>query len=393
MLAQIAPTDQRAGVRPIAFMLDDAGALSPPVILPIRPEDLSRTEPLRATVHQTMGRDVTGWVDNFGRGLPTINISGTTGWRVAAGLGLDGVQSFEALNTLVARDFPEAQQQAIERGIDPALVKLIFIDMLDGFAYPVQPLQFVLRRSKSRPLLIQYQIQMQAIATDIEFPVVDGPDQGDVPAGLDSLDAEAQGLQEWLPGLGSSLQLALSFVGGLNVVALAAPIAAFLGRAVDVFATAGTSIRTAQTPAAGLSGGDARLAAGLASASVNVLRTLASFPLIAGPTQAELSRGAGRYNTVVCLFANSLRDRQLYEDYSGLYGASGCSSTTGGRPVSKYADTNTFAQIDFGTTVARASGEALSSIAALAGMDPVLAPMPVEEIARHAGIIAAGVTP
>lgn len=390
MLAKPAPTDQRAGIRPISFVLDDAGTILPPVTLPIRPEELSRSEPLRATVHQTMGRSVSGWVDSFGPGLPSISISGNTGWRVANGTGLDGVQSFTALNLLVMKAFPEAQQQAIERGIDPGLVKLIFIDMLDGFAYPVVPLQFQLRRSKSRPLLIQYQIQMQTTAGEIMLPVVNPPDFGSVNAGLDSLLAIIAELLAWLDGLSRIIAAAL---GGLNTVQFAASIAGMLARAVDVFRTANTSIRTATSTAVGLSGGDARLAAGLAQASVNVLRILASIPLIPQVTAAELARGAARYNTVVCLFSNSLRDRQLYEDYTGLYGASGCSSTTGGRPVSKYADTNTFGAIDFGTTVARATSEALSSISALSNMDPVLSPMTVAEVARHSRLISDGVTP
>ena len=86
-----APTDQRAGVRPIVFVLDDRQSLEA-VTLPIRPEDLSRMESSRSTVHQTLGQDTAGWVDSFGAALPTCTISGNSWWRYAAGIERDGFQ-------------------------------------------------------------------------------------------------------------------------------------------------------------------------------------------------------------------------------------------------------------------------------------------------------------
>ena len=110
-----APTDQRAGVRPISFLLDAGGSLSDPVMLKVRPEDLTRTEPSRITVHQTLGRDRSGWADNFGAGLPTVTIAGHTGWR-DTGTGEDGVKAFERLNTLVMQSYHAARQAAISVG-------------------------------------------------------------------------------------------------------------------------------------------------------------------------------------------------------------------------------------------------------------------------------------
>ena len=57
------------------FVMEENGAVVQSVMLAVRPEDLTRTEPNRATVHQTLGRSVTGWLDDFGVGLPTCNIS------------------------------------------------------------------------------------------------------------------------------------------------------------------------------------------------------------------------------------------------------------------------------------------------------------------------------
>jgi hypothetical protein len=389
MLAKPAPTDQRAGVRPISFVLDDAGALSPPVTLSIRPEDLSRSEPLRATVHQTLGRDVAGWVDSFGRGLPSVNISGHTGWRYANGSGLDGAQSFDALNQLVAHDFPEAQQQAIERGIDPGLVQLLLIDMLDGFAYSVIPTQFVLRRNKSRPLLYQYQISLQATATEIDTPVIDVAEYGSFPAGLTSLDAEVDFLTDQMFDLEALIRAALAFAAPGSVT-LAQPLIQLLSLAVEAAAAAGDAIRSAPSFSVGSSSPQAAVAADLARSGTNILRTLTAIQLLPSVRAADLVRVASHFNTVVCLFSNSLRDRQKYEDYSPLYGSSGCSSTTGGGPASRYLGTNTFAAIDFGARKAMATSEALASIAALSTMDPVLSPMSLQEIVRHARVIFEG---
>src|ERR1035437_1247118 len=90
-LAALHPTDQSGRV--IFFRLVDMGSgggdiydsPSPSKIgisnghtLTVNPEDLTVTEPSRVAVQQTMGG---AWVDSFGPGLRTINISGVTGWR------------------------------------------------------------------------------------------------------------------------------------------------------------------------------------------------------------------------------------------------------------------------------------------------------------------------
>jgi hypothetical protein len=391
MLAKPAPTDQRAGVRPISFVLDDAGALRPPVTLSVRPEDLSRSEPLRATVHQTIGRSVSGWVDSFGEGLPSLTIAGHTGWRYANGSGMDGAQAFDALNQLVAHDFPEAQQQAIERGMDPSLVQLLFVDMLDGFAYSVIPTQFVLRRSKSRPLLYQYNISLQATAPEIDIPRVTPPEYGGFQAGLGSLDMELDALDGWLLfDLEALIRRALALLS-MDLVTASSAIMRLLALAVNAFRAAGDAIRGASNFSVGASSPQARIAADLARVGTNILRTLTAITLLPTVTMAELGRVASHFNTVLCLFSNSLRDRQNYEDYSPLYGSSGCSSTTGGRPASRFAGTNTFAAIEF-DGVGKVTSEALASIAMLATMDPVLSPMSFSEIARHSQIIAEGVS-
>lgn len=70
-----APPSQKAGDRPITFVLEVDGRIASQVTLALRPEDLSRTDSSSVTVHHTLAG---AWADNFGPGLASIQISGTT---------------------------------------------------------------------------------------------------------------------------------------------------------------------------------------------------------------------------------------------------------------------------------------------------------------------------
>ena len=120
------PISQKAGDRPITFGLVDASVPSSQIItldMVIRPEELTRTDVSRATVQQTLGG---GWVDDFGPGLATINISGTTGWRMnAAAQGnaaIDGVDQFAKLKTQTFTGWHKRRNDAVKAGKDPKLV-------------------------------------------------------------------------------------------------------------------------------------------------------------------------------------------------------------------------------------------------------------------------------
>lgn len=188
----VAPISQKAEFRPIGFVLRDGGRFNA-VSLKIRPEDLSRTETARASLHQTMGRDVTGWVDHFGEGLPSCTISGHTGWRF--NYGMDGQLAFLALNKLVAKEYPAAIQRAINAGRSPDTVQLLFIDVLDGFMWRVVPMQFVLRRSKSSPLLFRYNINLQAVATQMDAARMIPLALGTISSGLSLMGGLLKGLR------------------------------------------------------------------------------------------------------------------------------------------------------------------------------------------------------
>lgn len=382
MLNTAPPTDQRAGVRPIAFALENGGAVSSPVTLKIRPEDLTRSEPSRTSVTQTLGREVQGWVDNFGAGLPTVNISGHTGWRTKVGNGLDGVRAFEELNTLIQHDYHNAKQRAIDGGQNPARVKLLFIDMLDGFSYSVTPINFTLKRSKSRPLLMMYNIQLQAIDTSIDSPFRVLPFAPNLSAGLRALD----GVIGRIERLAADVQMAVDDV----VRSVDKALAPFAETAAD-FADATTRIYRAVWAATssinnGISGTAASLiaiASDLSVVGVNVFRSLSAIESIPENAKYSLARVASAYNEALCIFENSLKPKSLYQDYDGLYGASNCSSTSGGRPPSPYELENTFALIQPERGPATLSSDARASARSLARVDPVLAPVPLAELDRH----------
>lgn len=385
MDARFSPkTDQRAGVRPISFVLDDRGSLGEQVMLPVRPEDLTRNEPARATVYQTLGRGVQGWVDHFGEGMPSVTISGHTGWNFKPGLGLDGFESFEKLNDLVVHQYPAAKQAAIDSGSDPAGVKLLFVDLLDDFAWEVVPTQFVLRRSKSRPLLFQYNISMQAIRTSVDGGLEQFvPFFGTVPGGQVALDSAVSRIS----GMTENVQKAMF----PDLRGIASQVMKYVNMAVGVLRKVQGVISDAKGFIDGAAGQVIGIAKGISMVGREVFRTMAAIIGLGASVKAAFSQMAAAFNEVVCIFSNALRPRAVYEEYTGLYGASNCSSTTGGRMPSAFSNSNVFAVInDRDPTPVKLSGSAITSIGAVTSSDPVLRPLPQAEIGRHLGNITSG---
>jgi len=410
------PTDQRARARPIAFALERMGGIGTPITLNIRPEDLTRTEPSRIAVHQTLGKQITGWVDNFGAGLPSVNISGHTGWRASAMTGEDGVKAFESLNKLVHADYHEAKQQAIDAGIDPSTVKLIFIDMLDGFTWNVAPMSFVLRRSKSRPLLMQYNIQLQAVSTSVDTAFMALPFASNLPAGLRALFAAIDRLKGIAIFIRQTVGRVMSVIGTVvatkNVVLgqLDGIVKTFVDMSTYVFTVTGSSINgsiNGGSLSLGASGSTASgsisaaaalsaardlstTAAGLAEVGLNTFRSLALTEGITQRDKWELCRAASAYNEIVCLFTNSLDVGGAYQDYDPLFGASNCSSTTGGRQSSRFLDQNTFAALQNQKGAIVMSSAAQAAVLTVTGNDPIRAPLSPAELQRNLDIINSG---
>lgn len=381
MLTHVAPTSQKADVRPIAFVLQYSEGFYEPITLTIRPEELTLPETSRATVHQTLGRGTIGWVDNFGEALPSVNISGHTGWRARGPDAEDGVVAFLRLNQMVMIDYHKAKQDAIDSGIDPASVKLLFVDMLDERSWNVVPTSFVLRRSKSRPLLMQYNIALQALSTSIDDPAMDVPLYGNVSSGLTGLASLVGRFGGYSSNMGGWVSASSGF-GGIGALGgIAAP---FMRAATGIFQGAYDAVRVGGAAALNA----LALPASVAAVGVSAFRTVSAVAGLPIEMRGNFCGVAGGFNEARCLMSNSLRPRGTFEDFSGLYGASNCSSTTGGRPASIYADTNVFELLATGDRP-RDSGM-LASISAITRSDPVLSPMPLQEMARHLSIITPG---
>jgi hypothetical protein len=384
------PRDQRAGVRPIAFVLQEGGRFNSPVTLKIRPEDLNRVEPSRVSITQTLGRDVGGWVDNFGEGLPSVTLSGHTGWRQTYSGGVDGATAFEQLNKLVAHDYHKAKQRAIDAGIDPSTIKLLFVDMLDNFTWSVVPNQFVLRRSKSRPLLFQYQITLQAIDTNIDVQFKAVPFKGNVPAGLTALKGAIATLESQAETIQGIIAQAVSYKDSL-LAPIGKTVKDFADLSTQVFNIVNDTVKEAQDGIYGTANSLIEIASDLATVGVNINRTISSVAGLPASVQAAVSRVASAYNEVFCIFQNSLRPRKTFQDYDGLFGASNCSSTSGGRAGSAYSSQNAFAMMQLNNGPVTVSSGAYSSVAAIKNADPVLSPMSLEEVDRNLKVINSGV--
>lgn len=390
-MANVAPTNQKGDIRPIAFVLQDGNEFSTPIVLSIRPTDLTRPEPSRVTVRQTLGRGVQGWVDSFGEGLPTVTIAGHTGWRVSSATGKDGVQSFLQLNNLISHEYHAKIQEVIEAGRDPSEVKLILVDMLDDFVWSVSPMTFTLQRSRSQPLLMKYNIQLQAIDTSVDNPLVFVPNTGDVPSGLKALDDAISKLESLAGGVESLVSKALGFKDAL-LAPLASIIKTFVTNATRVFNAVNRMVSAIKNGVSSTVNSLIGIASDMAEVGNNIFKTISAIAGLPSFLKGELAKVKGAFNDVACIFKNSLRPRKTYEDYSGVYGASGCSSTTGGGGASIYTNKNPFDLMQPSSSPVSVSAVASSSMTNIRKTDVVLAPLPVPDILRKVKLINSGLS-
>lgn len=376
------PTDQRAGVKPIAFVLQSWQHFGTPVTLQIRPSDLNITWPSRTAVTQTLGKDITGWEDDFGLGLPSATIAGHTGWRVAAGSGMDGVKAFHALQNLICKDYHDTRQAMIDSGFDPDDVKLLFVDMLDDICWNISPGPFSLQRSRSQPLLMRYNFTFQAKGVDIDNPLMILPPGVSQKAGLDAFGKAIEKLESFANDVEGWAAKAISYKDKA-LAPIATTVKKFTDLSTAVFSTVDSVISSGKNIVGSTANSLISMASDVAQVGVNVYRTLASIASIPSYLKASLSKVANAFNEVVCIFKNSLKPPKIYEEYDGLYGASNCSSTTGGNPASAYANSNAFDLMQPVKGPVSISSGGMSGISAINRGDPVLAPMSIREMGRN----------
>jgi hypothetical protein len=385
----IAPSSQKANARPIYFQLtDNTTGETSEVNLLIRPENLTRTEPSRISVRQTLGG---AWADNFGPGVTMINISGHTGWRVDSDSN-DGLDRFQELYDTVFARWHKLVQQAIVSGNDPSLVNLVFVDGLDSNADVVIPLGFVLLRNKSRPLLVQYQISMAvALGQRISGPIVDDPIAGTnnlstlqgalKQLGLSSLNQSITDLQTFSAAIGSTIESDL-----------VEPLQSFVTSTSNVFQAVYTTLSNVDQAVTSVTAPLISTASLLAQAGANAFHIIGAITTFPQYVQAQLMAAAGAFLNVYCLLQNALRDFPTYPDYSDFLGSSNCSSTAGGSPISPLVNQNPFLTLYPSTPQAPPllTGAASTAANTLASVDPIASGMTQQTVTSLMSTVAGG---
>lgn len=375
----MAPTSQKAEVRPISFLLSggNGGDISLPLVL--RPEDLTKADPSRLSVQQTLGG---AWADNFGPGISSINISGHTGWR--GGFNADGVQAFFDLRDVVFAEWHARRADAVSAGINPDEVRLIFADSLDNISVVVAPGQFVLKRNRARPLLMMYQLSMTVLSEDVapETFESDGADGDMFPAGLDSL---SDSIDRIVFAIGDARQIFSS-----NVVA---PVQSFLGVANAAMGRALSALGTVDRVIVGQTAQLVGFAQSIALAGRNAMYTYNAVASQTDFARLAVCDVASAFDNAYCVLSNVFRRSGLFPDYSDIYGASNCSSTSGGSPMSAWRLENAFEQVlPNYTTPLAVTPLAQSNISILRATDPVLAPLSLSDLSNRLSAIGGGVT-
>lgn len=101
---------------------------------------------------------------------------------------------------------------------------------------------------------------------------------------------------------------------------------------------------------------------------------------------------AGAYSNIYCVLRNALRQQIYYEDYNPLFGASNCSSTSGGRPISSLSGQNPFYSVvpTQRPLPVAVNGSAQDGLRTLANNDPVLSPLPTASLRSAVTDVAEG---
>jgi hypothetical protein len=375
-----APSSQKADVRPISFTLQDTSKGSQPLAtipLFIRPEELTRTESSRMTVHQTFGGNG-GWADSFGPGVPTLSISGHTGWRPGDD-GNDGLARMKSLHDVIFSAWHLSRQLKTLQGLDPDAIQLIFSDAMDDIAWVVAPTSFMLKRDRRRPLLAQYQIGMTYLS---QYVATSSSSSGSTFGALQALG---------LGSLGSALGSVMDFLNGINdaIKSALGPIVgavkAFVGVVVAVCTAVKTVIMTGLKIVNSLTYGLISIAKDLTRAASSVFSVFSTIASIPNYVKAQFMKVRSSFFNIFCVLSNCFKQSRLLQDFSGVYGASNCSSTSGGTSLSAYLNVNTFQAIQSTSNAAQVqtTTDAAASITAMKGIDAANNPPSLQMIMGH----------
>lgn len=377
----MAPPSQKSQDRAIAIRHDTGKGQVFHVPLVVRPEEITSTQPALQTPNQALGG---AWIDDFGPGLWKIDISGHTGW--GAGDRPDGMAEFFKLHA-VWNQWHHDRKVLIREGRNPSEARWFYIDELNEVTALVAPGAFTLKRSRNRALLYMYSISMIVLSETIQPPAVDPIKIGEpgatatVKAGIDSLSGSIK-----------KLKAAQAKLSGIVEAKVAGPLKALIGMGTSSM----QSVVDAVTDARGLVSDTAAQFIGIASdvalVGRNVFRTFNAVANLPDFFVHEVSSIAAAFDNAFCVLKNAFRRVREYPDYDGLYGASNCSSTIGGSPLSAYGDLNAWELIlPNRQGIAAVTPEARTQIEVLKGADPVRSPMASDELMSRTSVILAGV--
>jgi hypothetical protein len=382
----MAAPSQKADQRPISFVLHDTASGAPPVevSLVIRPEDLTRTDQSRLTTTQTLGG---AWADSFGKGIPALQIAGHTGW--GSGDRPSGLDAFQRLHNSVFKGWHKSRDKAVAQGLDPDKVKLIFSDGLDDFTWVVAPQTFILKRNKSRPLLVQYQISMTWLADSAAA------------GGAHSLggmlaDMTGMGKDAGLSSLMSSINHIEDFAKN-GISSVLGPVQGVFDSMLGISASALRLTHSVVSGITSITGSAAsglfKMASTLTKAAANATAMVLGIVTMPQRIKAQFMRVASAFDNAFCLLGNIFKPRKFLPNYDDLYGSSNCSSTTGGSPLSRFDRENPFPiYVPQPPSVATVSPAAAAAMISLNAADPVLSPMMLPTLALNMAAIGGGIS-
>lgn len=380
----VTPLSQKAEYCPISFVLDDqtTGDLPISVTLRVRPEDLTYSNNSRLNVQQTLKG---AWADNWGEGIPTINIAGNTGWRTAPD-GLDGGERYQQLFDQVYTQWHQRRRNAIASGVDPNLVQLIYSDALNNISVVVAPNTFVLRRNRQRPLLCMYQIAMTVTNSETDPNANDS--NGAIGGFLDAGDTQATGLDSFAQSMTDLAGYATNAVSFVPAV-ISGAVGGFLSMSQAVFGAVMTAVRAGSAAVGSL----VAIGQMVARAGITAFQMIATATFATTAGLACIMDIAGVFMNFWCLLNNAINLQIYVPDYSAMFGASNCSSTNGGSPVSVFANANPFlSAVPTPPAIpVQLTTPAQQGLVTLSSIDPVMSPMDMTNLSTTMSNINAGV--
>jgi len=329
------PRSQKA--RPIKFVLKNEKRTLSEHTLIIRPEEFSLNNPSRLTVTQTLDG---AWADSFGPGIPKIILNGHTGWR--GNDNIDGAAIFEELKKTIFDRWHEARAGYIFLNRDPNLIELIYSDFLNEYSAVVVPNHFHLKRHRTKPLLMSYNIDME-VMNPLGKPVKKKKKE---PVG----EAIAQPLNRFEKAqevLSSIIEKIDKFIEELKD--FFSPVTDFLADVAEFANDAIAFVNEVIDDVTGVIGSVLSPILAVVSTVQSVISTgfqlMAKVGRFTNRITNTVSGLASAFNTVACTLRNGFGLESFFPDFESLFGSSTCSSTGGGRAISEFNISNPMSQI------------------------------------------------